>query len=130
MKRVSVHIAMLLALSLGAATGARAITPGVSAFDAAHLTDAVAQESQSSPALLAPINVQSHQFEVTRVGNSERVIPPSAALRAALGYAPGSQGLGVRLLRGPRLVYAVKLKSGNRIRRVLVDAHTGRVLGE
>ncbi len=59
-----------------------------------------------------------------------RVIPPSAALRAALGYSPGSQGLGVRLLKDGRLMYAVKLKTGNRVHRVLVDAQTGQVVGE
>jgi uncharacterized membrane protein YkoI len=74
--------------------------------------------------------VQSYQYGSSKTNNSSGMIPPSMALQAALSYAPGSQGLGVRLLQGPRLLYAVKLKSGNRIRRVLVDARTGQVLGD
>jgi uncharacterized membrane protein YkoI len=52
------------------------------------------------------------------------------ALRLALSYSPGSQGLDVTLMQGGRPVYAVKLKTGNRVHRVLVDARTGQVLGE
>lgn len=59
-----------------------------------------------------------------------RVIPPSVALQVALSYSPGSQGLGVSLLRGPRLMYSVKLKTGNQIHRVLVDAQTAQVVGQ
>ncbi len=114
---------MLLAASVGFAAGAQAFAPGVPAYGSQEY--AVAQ--------LVPIYVQtynSYQNGTTKAGNDNQMIPPSEALQAALGYAPGSQGLGVRLLQGSRLVYAVKLKSGNRIRRVLVDARTGRVLGE
>ena len=57
-----------------------------------------------------------------------RRIPPSTALRLAMKRVPGSMGLGVELLPGPRPVYAVKLKAGSRILRVLVDAVTGRVV--
>lgn len=66
----------------------------------------------------------------TSQGRSRDVIPPSVALRVALSYSPGSQGLGVNLVRGQRLVYAVKLKTGNRVHRVLVDARTGQVVGD
>jgi len=59
-----------------------------------------------------------------------RVIPPSVALQVALSYSPGSQGLGVSLLRGPRLMYSVKLKTGNQIHRVLVDAQTAQVVSQ
>jgi hypothetical protein len=55
-------------------------------------------------------------------------IAPSDALRLAIRHNPGSMGLGVELLPGPRPVYAVKLKAGNRILRILVDAVTGRIL--
>jgi uncharacterized membrane protein YkoI len=123
MNRAPVHIAMLLAANFGFAAGAQAFAPGVSAYGAQKY--AVAQP--------VPIYVQSYnsyQNGTTKSGNGNQMIPPSEALQAALGYAPGSQGLGVRLLPGARLVYAVKLKSGNRIRRVLIDARTGRVLGE
>lgn len=65
-----------------------------------------------------------------REGGGRQVIPPSVALRTALGYSPGSQGLGVRLLKDGRLMYAVKLKTGNRVHRVLVDAQTGQVVGD
>lgn len=59
-----------------------------------------------------------------------QVIAPSMALRLALRYSPGSKGLDVTLMEGGRPVYAVKLKTGNRVHRVLVDARTGQVLGE
>lgn len=59
-----------------------------------------------------------------------QIIPPSTALQIALSASPGSQGLGVSLLKGPRLIYAVKLKTGNQIHRVLVDAETAQVVGE
>jgi len=59
-----------------------------------------------------------------------QVIAPSMALGLALRYSPGSKGLDVTLMEGGRPVYAVKLKTGNRVHRVLVDARTGQVLGE
>jgi uncharacterized membrane protein YkoI len=60
----------------------------------------------------------------------EEVIAPSMALRIALRYSPGSQGLDVTLVQGGRPMYAVKLKTGNRVHRVLVDARTGQILGD
>jgi len=129
MTRTLLHIAVMLAFCLGVATGARAMMPGAALVAAANLHAAAASDG-GSIAPLKPILVQSYQYGKPKKRDRGRMIPPSAALQAALGYAPGSQGLGVRLLQGPRLVYAVKLKSGNRIRRVLVDAHTGQVLGE
>ncbi|HFC04387.1 MAG TPA: hypothetical protein ENJ55_01660 [Rhizobiales bacterium] len=59
-------------------------------------------------------------------GSSGRRISPSAALRAARRVAPGSQGLGVRYMPN-RQAYVVTLKTRGRIRRVWVDARTGRV---
>lgn len=48
------------------------------------------------------------------------------ALRMAMAASPGSRGLGVRYV--PRLHgYVVKLKTGNRIHRVFVDAYSGAV---
>jgi uncharacterized membrane protein YkoI len=58
-----------------------------------------------------------------------QVIAPSMALRLALRYSPGSTGLDVSLVEGGRR-YAVKLKTGNRVHRVLVDARTGQIVGE
>jgi uncharacterized membrane protein YkoI len=62
--------------------------------------------------------------------SAQPAIPPSVALRLALSYSPGSQGLGVDLVKGRRPMYAVKLKTGNRVHRVLVDAETGQIVGE
>ncbi len=129
MTRTLLHIAVLLAFCFGIVTGARAMTLDVALVAAADLRTASASKS-SSIAPLEPIYVQSYQYGTPKTRKKGRMIPPSAALQAALRFAPGSQGLGVRLLQGPRLVYAVKVKSGNRIRRILVDARTGRVLGE
>jgi len=129
MTRTLLHIAILLAFCLGVATGARAMTSDVALAAAVDLRSAAASD-RGSVVPLRPIYVQSYQYGTPNAHKQGHMIPPSAALRAALGYAPGSQGLGVRLLHGRRLVYAVKVKSGNRIRRILVDARTGRVLGE
>jgi hypothetical protein len=65
-----------------------------------------------------------------RVAQSDPAIPPSVALRLALSYSPGSQPLDVTLVQRPRLMYAVKLKTGTRVHRVLVDARTGEIVGE
>ena len=62
-----------------------------------------------------------------RTGSARR-IPPSQALRNVLRVNPGSMGLGVELLPGGHPVYAVKLKTGSRIQRILVDAISGRLL--
>lgn len=129
MTRKLLHIAIMLALCLGAANGARAMTPGSALAGTMHFR-AAAVNGGRPVASLKPIYVQSNQYGRPKARQQRRMIPPSAALRAALRYAPGSQGLGVHLLHRPRVVYAVKVKSGNRIRRILVDAHTGRVLGE
>ena len=53
-----------------------------------------------------------------------KVIPPSLALNRAMMLNPQSQALGVKL-RGP--LYIVKLKQGNKIVQVHVDAATGDV---
>ena len=58
-------------------------------------------------------------------------LSPSQALRIALRASPGSLGLGVDLLpprAGRPPVYAVKLKTGSRIHRILVNAVDGRVI--
>jgi uncharacterized membrane protein YkoI len=62
--------------------------------------------------------------------DDQQLIAPSMALSLALRYSPGSQGLGVTLKQGGRPVYAVKLKTGNRVHRVMVDARTGQIVGE
>ncbi len=53
-----------------------------------------------------------------------RVIKPSQALRIAMGVTPQAKPLGVQL-RGS--LYIVKLKQGNRVIRVRVDAATGDI---
>jgi uncharacterized membrane protein YkoI len=53
-----------------------------------------------------------------------RVIPPSMALNRAMSIVPKSQALGVKLKGG---LYIVKLKQGNTVRQVHVDAATGDV---
>jgi uncharacterized membrane protein YkoI len=82
---------------------------------------------------------QSHAGDVVHVAQTVQrlaqqsdgqLIAPSMALSLALRYSPGSKGLDVTLMQGGRPVYAVKLKTGNRVHRVLVDARTGQILGE
>lgn len=53
-----------------------------------------------------------------------RLIPPSIALNRALMISPNAKALGVKL-RGSH--YIVKLKQGNKVRQVQVDAATGNV---
>ena len=52
------------------------------------------------------------------------MIKPSQALRIALRTAPRAKPLGVQL-RGP--LYIVKLKQGNRILQVRIDAASGAI---
>jgi uncharacterized membrane protein YkoI len=58
------------------------------------------------------------------------LIGPTEALTQALAAVPDGKPLGVKLLRGPAPVYAVKLRVGGKVRRILVDAQTAQVLGE
>lgn len=130
LNRAPVHIALLLVLSLGLAAEGRAMIPGMMAY---AVQESMRSATVSGGELSSPQNliyVQSYQSGTKKAGSGNQMIPPSAALQAALHYAPGSKGLGVRLLQGSRLMYAVKLKTGDRIRRVLIDARTGEVLGE
>ena len=60
---------------------------------------------------------------------SGQLIGPTEALTQALAMVPGSKALGVKLLKGPNPVYAVKLRVGGQVRRILVDAQTGQILG-
>jgi hypothetical protein len=130
MKRALVQIALVLALSLGLVAEGRAITPGIPSCPAGTLVSGVAACGVEPILVQNLIYVQSNQYGKKKAGGANQLIPPSAALQAAMRYAPGSKGLGVRLLQGPRLMYAVKLKTGDRVRRVLIDARTGQVLGE
>jgi len=98
-------LALLAGLQAAAAQGGSQLHAG----DLVHVTQAGQQIAQQS---------------------GGQVIAPSMALSLALRYSPGSKGLDVTLMEGGRPVYAVKLKTGNRVHRVLVDARTGQVLGE
>jgi hypothetical protein len=60
----------------------------------------------------------------------ENLIGPTEALTQALAAVPGGKALGVKLLKGPTPVYAVKLRVRGKVRRILVDARTAQVLGE
>ena len=59
-----------------------------------------------------------------------QLIGPTEALTQALSVVPGGKALGVKLLKGQNPVYAVKMRVGGQVRRVLVDARTGRIVGE
>ena len=91
------------------------------------------------PAAVAPSGDELHARDVVHVAqagqqmaqqSNGQLIAPSMALSLALRYSPGSKGLDVTLMEGGRPVYAVKLKTGNRVHRVLVDARTGQIVGE
>ena len=59
-----------------------------------------------------------------------QLIGPTEALTQALSVVPGGTALGVKLLKGQNPVYAVKMRVGGQVRRVLVDARTGQIVGE
>jgi uncharacterized membrane protein YkoI len=59
----------------------------------------------------------------------EQVIPPSTVYRIAMQYMPGCTVLRVSLDKAAK-TYAVKVKSGNEVRKLLVDARTGEVVGD
>jgi hypothetical protein len=59
-----------------------------------------------------------------------QLIGPTEALTQALSAVPGGKALGVKLLKGQNPVYAVKMRVGGQVRRVLVDARTGQILDE
>jgi uncharacterized membrane protein YkoI len=63
-------------------------------------------------------------------GGGGGLIGPTEALTQALSYMPGGRALGVKLLKGPNPMYAVKMRVDGRVIRVLVDARTAQVLGE
>jgi uncharacterized membrane protein YkoI len=58
------------------------------------------------------------------------LIGPTEALTQALAAVPGGKALGVKLLKGPNPVYAVRLRVRGRVRQILVDARTAAILGE
>jgi hypothetical protein len=59
-----------------------------------------------------------------------QLIGQTEALTQALTVVPGGTPLSVKLLKGPNPVYAVKLRVGGQVRRILVDARTAQILGE
>lgn len=58
-----------------------------------------------------------------------KVIPPSVVYRIVKEYAPGATVLRVTLQPDTQ-TYAVRLRSGNTVRRLLIDAQSGRIVGE
>lgn len=74
----------------------------------------------------APASAQVEGYEDGQQFEEQapRVIKPSQALRIAMQVTPQAKPLGVQL-RGS--LYIVKLKQGNRVVRVRVDAATGDI---
>ena len=58
-----------------------------------------------------------------------KIIPPSVVYRIVKEYAPGATVLRVTLQPDTQ-TYAVRLRSGNTVRRLLIDAQSGRIVGE
>ena len=71
----------------------------------------------------AQVRIQPYIVPVIRIPII-KLIPPSVALSRAMSMAPQAQALGVRL-KGP--LYIVKLKQGNQVIQLRVDAATGAV---
>jgi hypothetical protein len=137
--RTSRVLTILLVLSAGLQTAAAnhnallALAPD--AFIVADSSNAGSLGPSTAFDRLSPSTANGHGHATDtqhslRVAQSGPTITPSMALRLALSYSPGSQGLDVTLVQGRPLMYAVKLKTGARIHRVLVDANTGQVRDE
>ena len=58
-----------------------------------------------------------------------KIIPPSVVYRIVKEYAPGATVLRVTLQPDTQ-TYAVRLRSGNTVRRLLIDGRSGRIVGE
>jgi uncharacterized membrane protein YkoI len=58
-----------------------------------------------------------------------KIIPPSVVYRIVKEYAPGATVLRVTLQPDTQ-IYAVRLRSGNTVRRLLIDGKSGRIVGE
>lgn len=95
------------------------------------LLDADAARAGASRAIeLAPraeVNRVAQYSDGVTASPSQTMIRPSDAVGIAERRFPGSYALGVTLLQSQKLVYAVRLKSGGHIMRVLVNARTGRI---
>ncbi len=107
-------LAMLIAIAL----------PVQSASLGASGTESRIIEHNDVAALDRVVTVQSYSQ-----GGSGRLIPPSVALRRALRHTRGGKVLVVRLRRGNRPIYVVKVKKRGQVYRVRVDARNGRVIG-
>ena len=58
-----------------------------------------------------------------------KIIPPSVVYRIVKEYAPGATVLRVTLQPDTQ-TYAVRFRSGNTVRRLLIDGKSGRIVGE
>ncbi len=128
--RTLTTIAVLGLLALAPPQTAAASLSGESAYGYEEAAAPAPETEDEATAQYYPSAQPTVRERQQRRRERGRVIPPSVALQVALSYSPGSQGLGVSLLRGPRLMYSVKLKTGNQIHRVLVDAQTAQVVGQ
>jgi uncharacterized membrane protein YkoI len=71
------------------------------------------------------VQISQNYGEGDGYGDSSYSVSPSEAASIAKGSWPGSKVLRVQLL--PSGVYAVTLKQGGEVSRVLVDASTGEI---
>ena len=101
------------------------VTLAVALPASAALLGVSAPETQTTDRLAAP---KAERVVLVQSGYGQQLIPPTVALKRAVQYAGGGNVLQVRLRRGARPVYVVKVKKKGQIRRVRVDARSGRVL--
>ena len=95
--------------------------PAQSAFVGAGIADHVILANTGVTGIEPVIKVQSY--------GQEQLVPQSVAWRIAMRHSPpGSKGLAIRLRKGNRPVYVVKVRTAGQVRRVVVDARNGRVL--
>lgn len=67
------------------------------------------------------------RVEIIKVA-SKKLIGSSRAARIAQSIAPTDKLLGVRLSRGGSPLYVVKTRGNGRVREIVIDAQTGRVV--
>jgi uncharacterized membrane protein YkoI len=87
------------------------------------------RKARRSIEIYSPRGDDDDQF-VQNYGEGDSLIGPTEALNQALAAVPGGKALGVKLLKGPTPVYAVRLRVRGRVRQIFVDARTAQVLGE
>jgi len=114
--RAIVHQPMLAGAMLGAAILAAVTLP--------HRHASGEEGAMSGGAISGSMTLAQQS-----AADSGKLITPSMVYRIAVQYVPGCTVLRVSLDHASK-TYSVKVKSGNEVRKLYVDARTGQVVGD